>query len=893
MDSWYRILRLRLRALFRSGEKESELEREIQFHLENQVEENLREGMDPETARKEALKEFGGMEKYMEDTRDSWGVRVISDLIRDIRYSMRSLWKSKGFSFAVVATLALCVGGNTTILSVLYDLVLKPLPFENPDRIVKIHNVDNAGLKENSHVGWGQYLDFADQATRFEGFALVSLANRSLDDVPVEVSRVTSNFLDLMGERPIMGRFFTEEEVAAGPRNVVVLTQSTWENDYSAARDIIGKEIAFNNAPPATIVGVAPKEVEVFDPYAKYFLPFVPNYIPGRGFARGHPNSDLWARLKPGVSRDMAYDELVAIERRHMEERTNYDYNNRWFQYPKPIEVDPPHPLKGSLGLLQFGTLFLVAVGCVNILNLLVSRTLRRQAELSVRRSLGAKSLTLIRLMVIESVLLSGVGVALGCSLAWIGLTAVNRYLLILFPKVAPVSLSGAVLLWTLLFALVVALVMGLVPIGMLLRSRRIQKMDTSMRSASASAQSRMLGSGLVVLQVAITFTLIIGAGLIVKSFKNVLEVDPGFDAAQVVSGGINLRSVYRDEGSWLGVRKRILEEVRKVAGIESVSYDYNRSVVQSSIPKHRVTARAGLSNGEHQVNPVIMHVGLDFFKTMGIALLDGRTFQSGDHIYQKGYRISGTLRTTYVVDQNFADQYLVDQLVVGAQMVEGDPPPTEEGWGRIVGLAERANLEGLENRDATPVFYNFDETRPMWSFSLLARTKRSPESVILAIQEQIRKVHPDLQLRNPTLLSEPLGRLHLDRQGFTLLISIFACLALFLSTLGIYGVISYDVQQRWREIGIRTAVGASRMRVMTLVLRQGIGKAGIGLGIGFLISLYLSRFLESSLFDVTSLDTVTYISGTALVVGVALIASYIPARRAVRIDPIQSIQVE
>ena len=883
MASWCRMLRLRLRALFRSDEKETELEREMRFHLESQIEEYLREGMDPELARKEALKEFGGMEKYMEDTRDSWGVRVVSDLIRDTRYSIRSLWKSKGFGFAVVATLALCIGGNTTIFSVLYDLVLKPLPFENSDRIVKIYQVFKGGERfEDSRAGWNQYLDFNQQANLFDGFILAQARSKVQDGKSVDYRGVTANFFDFLGVKPVLGRFFTPAEVYPGPGRVVVLAESTWETEFGSDPGVIGNEIMFARGPSFTVVGVAPRSVEALLPHAKFFAPFEVTQRDLNQQTRGSRGSDMWARLKPGVTKVQAYEQLETLEGKAVEQH-QLKWFPVWKMNPQHFEIDPPHPLESSLVLLQAGTLILVIVGCINIANLLLARSIRRSSELSTRYSFGAGGMALSRMMLIESMVLSIAGLVGGFVLSWCGLQMVNRYLIILFPKLIPVQMSLTVTMWNIAVALLIATILGLVPLWLLWRSGRVQSMNGDSRSASASIQSRHTSNVLVVLQMAVTVVVVIGAGLLIRSFQNVLNVDPGFDAARVIKSRINIAPVYPDQTHWLAVRQQIMETLESLPGIEAVSWETDDVSVGTLVNRDRFSIRGGSSDGQEQPDALKKLVRSNYFETLGIKMLEGRGFVRGvdDH------------ENHYVVDVSFAENFLQDRLVLGAEVHIEDPPKTDDGWKRIVGVTERVNYQGLESRDGMPVVYMCFDNIPFRAITVLVRTSRNTVSVISELQASIREVHPELALIDPTTLDRPLNQLHLDRQGFTLVAGLFALLALFLSAIGLFGVLSYDIQQRRREFGIRTAIGATRQTIMLMVLRQGAWKASIGLGIGLLVSAYLTRFLESSLFDVSVVDPSSYVSAVVVILLVALAASYFPARRAVRIDPIQAIQVE
>ncbi len=879
LEQWFN----RLLALFRNGSKQRELDMELQAHIELMTQDYIRSGMSPEDARKAASKHFGATEKFKEECRDSWGTRVVMDLIRDIRYSARSLWKSKGFAFTVIATLALCIGANTTIFSVLYELVLKPLPFQDHERIVKIYNIPKGGQRSDfSNASWSQYNHLNEQADLFEGFVLARPLSRTVDGVQRDVSGVTSDFFDLLGVRPLLGRFFAPEEVHPGPGNVAILTETTWKNDFSSDPNVVGKTLQIFNEVPYVIVGVAPRSIETLYPAASFFIPFklIPSSLNPR--YRTMPRSDLWAKLKPDVSREQGRLHLEAVERRAIEEY-HPQYMNVWEMNPRHFEVDPPHPLASSLVILQGGTLILFIVGGINVLNLLLSRSARRGAELSVRHSFGAGKAVLGRMMLIESLLLAMFGFVLGCILAWGGLFVFNFFFITLFPKSEEITLGFTVFIWSLVMAGAIAFLAGLLPFTALWGSGRIRKTDKSSRSSSTDRRGRFLSNGLVVTQVAITITLVIGAGLVIRSFGNILSVDPGFDAAHVIKGRVVINRVYPDRRDWLDARNRILYAMRQIPGVENVAFDLDRVTVGQGVNHDRFSIRGGSANGEEQPHALKVNVNSEYFKTMGIEILEGRTFYSGLDEFD----------TSYIVDESFANRYLEGGVTLGAEVHVEDPPLNDEDWKKIIGIARRANFQGLESRDGLPVVYMDGEHRPQWGFTILLRTERESESVVRDMQSKLREINSQLILQQATSLDKPLTKLHMDRQGVALLAGVFACLALFLSAVGIYGVLSYDVKQRQREIGTRTAVGAKKSNVLMMVIRQGIWKTTIGLGLGLLASLHLTRFLENQLFDMAALDFQTYFIAILVLLLIAFIASYLPARRAVKVEPIEVLRAE
>lgn len=879
---------LRLKTLFLNGKTETELDNEMQFHLEMEVKKNLNRGMSPKEAKQSALQEFGGIEQAKEECRDAWGIRVLMNLLRDIRVIVHSLRKSPGFSLAVIITLTLCIGVNTTILSTLYGLILKPLPVENPDRIVKVFNVGRNGAhgKMPSLSDWSQYLDFKEQADLFEGFAVrlpsKKIINRGSFGISVKGQSISADFFDLMGVRPLLGRFFSLEEVDPGPGYVVVLTQTYWENEYNADPNVIGTQISFNDSVLYTIIGVAPRSMEIFDYEAKFFIPYEFQKNSRDPQLRYSDGSDLWARLKENVSREAGLEQLRAIERRWYEEVANATGRSHASQI-KRLELGLPHPLKGPLSLLEAGALFVFFVGCLNITNLLMGRAGQKCHELSIRNSLGSGKFALRRLMLIESFLLMAVAIAGGIILASVGLHVINRYLSIFDPSAMPITLNTTVLISILAASGGVALFMGVLPLELLWKAGLIQRIDSSKRTSSAGGLAKKLSNSLVIGQIAITFILLIGASLLFRSFQNVLAVDPGFDAARIVKGNFeyeNVLSLYR-RSETIQLKQRIMTAMKEIPGVQNVGL----SLFDIVVPHHNKTKQDFIIRGiprDPSQEMIGNTVSPEYFDTIGIPILEGRNFNQGD-----GF-------DSVIIDELFARRYFKSHSAVGAEIYPGNQPPSGRPWKRIIGVAKRANLQGLEQRDGLPCIYYFMDNRKQSPlFTMLLRTSRSPEDVIKDVWIKLREIDPRLPLGKVETLQDSIDNMLLDRKGMTLLLASFAGLALLLSVVGIYAVLAFDILQRRREIGIRVAIGSSKKQVLRLILKESLMKASVGLVLGLGGAFALSHYLSSLLFDITPLDPITYIIVSSILFAGALIASYLPAHKAANYDPLKALVIE
>jgi len=609
---------------------------------------------------------------------------------------------------------------------------------------------------------------------------------------------------------------------------------------------------------------------------------------------RRHGSSDLWARLKPGVTREQALAQLNTIERRWHVENSPQGLV-RFDALAQPFQFDEPNPLTARLLLLQSGALFVLLVGGMNVVNLLLGRASRRCHELCVRHSLGAGRSALVRLMLSESVLLAVVGAASGTALAWGGLQVINRYLAVLLPSTMPVTLSNTTFLWILATASALALVMGLLPMAFLWNSGRIQQLDNSANSASSSGRTRAFSGSLIVAQVAVTTALLIGSGLLLRSYANVLAVDSGFDASKVVTGYVHLHETRWNAGGYEyeGVAQRIVEAMKEIPGIERVSYTGNGYSVGEDIPIRPMHIRGtDYENPEQGAQVIYRHATSDYFQTMGIPILEGRAFRHGDETpYSAGMDLDErrARRTSYIVDEAFAKRYLKGGSALDVAMRVDDQPT----WSPIVGVAGRANFQGLDKRDGLPVVYFYGSGHFDTRVGLVLRTTRPAEAVIGEMRQKLHEINPGLYVHDATSMADAFDTLLAGRQVITFVIGVYAGLALLLSTIGIYGVLAYDVQQRQREIGIRSALGATRRQIVDMVLRHGLRKTILGLAVGLIGAVALSRYLNSLLFDVSALDPATYAMVSLGLLFVALAASFVPARRATKVDAVIALRAE
>lgn len=875
---------------------EKELKVEVQGHLNQQAENQIQNGATQREARSTSVRQFGHVDSVMEECRDTWGTRLVQDLFRDLRHTYRGLLKQKGFSSTVIATIALCIGVNATVFAVLHDQVLRPLPFRDAERLVHIFNLKLDANYTTSVGGWRQHNDFTTHADLFEGFFLFQPAEGVVDGGKWDGLRATEDMFSLLRVNPVAGRFFTSAEMVSGADQVIVLSQTLWESHYGSDPAVIGQDVQFLNESPRRIVGVAPRSMESFNARVRFIIP---RAVGLNARSRTDParrydwtQTEFWGRMKPNVSQPQALAQLNALEYRAIKDLPHHERRITEGEASVLIEFRDFVSFANGIWLLEGGAVLVLLIGGVNVVNLMLGRVRNRLHELSVRHSFGAGYGNLRRLMLMESFVLAILGAAIGTALAGVGLALINHYLGVLSPTEGQILLKPTTYMTVLGMTGVVAFLMGLLPLELLWRSGEVQKMESTQRSVSASGNARRLSSALVIAQVSFTLTLLVGAGLLFRSFQNVLAVNPGFDATRVVTGRLDLRPSYdfTEPYQWAQERRRILDAIESIPSVENVaSHWVNHPLVGVSTPSSPLTIR-DTAFEQRDDAPAVMGklVSHNFFQTMGIRLIAGRSFEPADQEPAVPNQI-GT-KVTYVVDEVFAERYLGGTDGVGALVRRGP----HQDWSPIVGIVARVNLQGLAERDGLPVIYT---CTGRWSymdrFTLIVRTQRPADQVIREMRAKIHGINPTLHLWDAKSLETQLQALHLDRQGMTLLIGIFAGVALLLSTIGIYGVLSYDVQQRRREFGIRTAIGATPRQVLSEVLNQGAKKAGLGLGLGLLGAFTLSRYLESRLFDLSAFDAQTYAFALTALFVIALIASYLPARRATKVDPVVALRSE
>jgi len=822
---------------------------------------------------------------------DSWLNRVVAGTIGDVKFAARRLWKDRGFTAVALVTLAFCIGANTAIFSMVYALVLKPLPFPSPDRLVEVYNSFPKVGFNKFPSNLVQYSDFKAHTTCFEAIAVWEQNTLTVGEAGsldrVHAADCTAEMFDVLGIRPVIGQFFTLKNSQQGEDKVIVLSESFWKSQFNADPGVLGRPLRVEGE-VCRIVGVAPKAMEAFNARARFFRPISwrPEDIVPQ--ARYSCSRDIFARLKPGESPTSALGQVVALERSVYDHadpglKGFLDQSGHTMGLGR-IQAERVQPIKSSLYLLQGGVIFVLLIGCVNVANLLLTRANGQQSELAIRAALGAGRTALARQLLIESLLLTLAGAALGVGLAYAAVQVIDQYTARLLPDMLPAAIDADVLGCAAAVSIVVGVGIGLFPVVHLLRSNLAALINQSSRGSSGSRGVRAISGLLVSGQVAVALMLLSGAGLLIHSFANALAVNPGFDPPNLTVGSIALPSSYQAKERAAPFQDSLTRAMREIPGIDGSALATGIPF-EGGLPIMTLTLKdSTLPRDSAQPGAFLVGVSLDYFKTLRLQLLNGRFMEDADLKRPGG---------VFVVDERFQQKYFPGHSAVGGHFTFGNPPATDSEWPEIVGVVRNVPHNGVEDRSGNPfVYYPIQATTP-GGMSLFVRSARPVGDLVSALREKLHSIDPAIPLFDTNTMERVIGDSFANRRAVMVLLGGFAALALFLSAVGIYGVLAYDISQRTREIGIRGAIGASRAQIVGLIVRQGLWKSGVGLAVGLLGAILLSRSMVSLLFELKPTDPWAYLFVSLLLAAVAFGASYLPARRAAKINPIEALRNE
>jgi predicted permease len=823
----------------------------------------------------------------------------MSTWTQDIRFALRSFKKEPWFSVVAVLSLAIGIGANTSIFSVSNALLLRPLPYDNPDRLVILWNRSPGLGITQDWFSTAQYFDIKTSHHGFEQIAIAIGGNYNLtgrgDPERVGAVRVSSNLLPMLGARPTMGRLLRPDEDLPGQSSTAVLTDGLWARRFGRDPHVVGTSIIINGQ-TYEIIGILPQNFSLPQEVlplldgtqqADLFLPLP--LAPGAASqVRDHEDYNIVGKLKPGVGLQQAQAEMDTITARLRHEfPENYPPNGGLTFSIVPLLEQVVGNVRRSLWVLLGSVGFVLLVACANVANLMLSRAVARQQEIAVRTALGASRWHIVRQLLTESLLLSLSGGGLGILLCLFTMQWIHLFGTKSIPRLQEVGIDGRVLLFTLLLSVSSGILFGLVP------ALRIARLDlnSTLKDASrgSAGTSAVWGRGnnlrrmLVVAEVALSVILLIGAGLLIRSFVRLQDVSPGFNPRSVLTFDLTMTGRrYNDKQSVLNTYRQLWERLEHSPGVTAAggvtSLPLSDAFAWTPI---NVEGRTPLP-GEKFLNADERIVGGHYFEAMEIPLRRGRFFNEQDDM---------TKPVAVIVDEYMADQLWPGQDPIGKRIhiVE---LPSKDPWQTVVGVVGRVKQDSLDSNPRI-AFYLSHTQFPTRAMTVALRGHTDPAAMLSSSKSELRNLDPDLPMYRVRTMEQQVNESLARRRFSTLLLGIFASVALALATIGIYGVIAYLVNQGTRELGIRIALGASQCHILSLVVRQGMALAFSGVMIGLAAALLLTRLIRSLLFGVEATDPITFTGISLLLAMVALLASYIPAQRAARIDPLISLRSE
>jgi putative ABC transport system permease protein len=885
-----RILSL-FRNLFRERAVEQALGDELRSSVELLTQEKTKEGLSRSAARREALMELGGVEQVKEEVRAARAGRILEDFARDVRFAFRTLAKSPGFTAVVVLTLALGIGANTAIFSVVNAVLLRPLPFLAPDQLMSVVSMRRGNVPDNA-----SYPDFADWRAQnhvFSEMAAYTTDNFTLtgqgEALHIQGADVSADLFSLLGVKPILGRaFFRDEDKlpAANGAFAIILSYRLWRQHFNADPGVVGRTIEIDNR-DFTVVGVAPPEFQfpIQGEPVDFWMTMAINFVTAPGEPsmveeRGAHYLDVIARLKPSVSRAEAQAEMSTIVSR---------LNNRYAgNAPRGVEVLPENdrvagPARPGLLVLLAAVGCVLLIACGNVANLMLARGASRQKEMAVRAALGAGRGRMIRQLLTESVLLALVGGVLGAGLGLWAISGLIRLLPVDIPRLVGVRVDSTVLLFALLVSMLTGIVFGLAPAAQASRLAFVESLKESGRGLSEGLY-RSRGRGLlVVMDVAVAAVLLAGAGLLINSLLRLQRVDPGFSPQHVLTFKMDLPYVRYSGPSQTQFFERAIERLGHLPGVLSASavlplpLDGGEADTFVTIEGQPVAEANPPRAGYSWVEP-------GYFSTVGIPLMKGRDFTAADD-----------LKTTpaVIINQTFARRFFPSQDPIGKRIKPGisngyKASPMRE----VVGVVGDVRQYGLASAPGPEVYVPLAQS-PLGSVNFVVRTAVDPLTMVGTIRQEMGEMDKNLPIYGVKTFNQYLGEGFVQPRFLSLLLGLFAALALALAAIGLYGLVSYCASQRTHEIGIRLALGAEKRDVLRLVVGQGLKLTLMGVVTGTVGALALTRFLSSLLYGVKPTDLPTFLAVTLILIAVALVASYIPARRATNVEPIVALRYE
>jgi predicted permease len=872
---WYR-------RLFRRARTEKQLDAELRLHLEQQIADYIATGMTPEEARRRARLEFGGLEQMKEECRDVGAGRFLETLIQDVRYGLRQLRRNPGFTAVAIITLAFGIGATTAIFSAVNGILLRPLPYPRSDRLVSVQQV---GPGIGNPASYPNCFDWQAQNHVFSGMASYHGREFTLtgagEPLHVQAETVSAGLFGLLEVKPFKGRGFEPQDDQRGA-NVVVLSHSLWAGRFHSDRSVVGRSVALDNK-SFTVIGIMPAGFQ-FPPtgHTDLWTSVAVDRESGSNIMTGRAYTTLSviARLRPGVTLAGAQADMDVIARRLAKKYPQSDARQTTVRITPELSRVVENvrlPLLIILGVVV-GVLL---IACANVANLSLARNVTRGREIAVRSALGAHRARLFRQLLSESLLLALLGGAAGIGLAAWGAQALVHVAPENLPRIQRVSADWRVFIFALVLSLVAGALFGTLPALASSRTSLAESLKEAGPASSHGVSQGRLRGGLVIGEIALALMLLVGAGLLISSYLRLDHVDPGFDPHNLLTFSLDLPSPPYTFAAQQHFVDQLLPRLRNLPGVRSAAVDW-------TLPFSGVYDSAGVDLEGRKFAPgYTPSIRLDaltpgYFRTMRIPLLRGRRFNDRD---------AASSLPVAIVNEAFALKYFPNENVVGKRIRPSISVGSTTPWREIVGVVGNTKLKGLAENFEPEYYLPFGQF-PIFS-TIVLRTRDKPLTMVPAVRTVIASMDRNLPVYDVSTMENYLSSSVARSRFSTLLLGLFGALALLLAAVGIYGVVSYSVSQRTHEVGIRIALGADRQDVLQLILRRGMVLALIGVAIGVPAALGLTRFLSSLLYDVKPTDPRTFIAVALIMLGVALLACYIPARRAAKVDPMVALRHE
>ena len=896
MPEWKEEVRKRLSGLKLARANEDEIVEELAQHLEQVYERSLKGGATKAEAKQTALLELSGDDFLREIQRSQKPVReapvletsgrsnLLNDFLQDLRYALRMLLKNPAFTIVAVIALALGIGANTAIFSVVNTVLLRPLPYKDPERLVMVwEDASKHGYPRDTPAA-ANFVDWRDQNQVFEGMAAIADESFNLtgagDPERLEGRRVSANLFPMLGVEPQIGRVFSAAEDQPGSQRVVLLSYGLWQRRFGGDPSIVGKPLTLNGE-SHTVVGVMPARFQFPTSDDQAWVPIA--FTPEQAARRNRHYLQVVARLKPGVSLGQAQTEMSTIATRLEQQypQSNADLGATVTSLHEHLVGD----IRPALLILLGAVSLVLLIACANVANLLLARAAVRQKEIAVRIALGARRLRLVRQFLTESVLLSTLGGIVGLAIAFTGLVLLRTFIPENISQAREISIDLKVLGFTLFVSVLTGVIFGLAPAIQAVRFNQSETLKEGGRDAATGGSGKRLRSVLVMAEVAISLVLLIGAGLLINSFLRLRNVDPGFRADNLLTMKIVLpEPKYEEFERRQAFYTDLVQRVESIAGVRSAAVTTNLPLYrQGNSITVRIEGKPEPPPGQEQV-VVTRIISPGYFDTMTIPLLSGRKLNDQD--------VATSRNASAVISETMARRFWPNEDPVGKRFAPGRVT-SDEDWINVVGVVKDVRQFELTAEPRPQMYLSYRQAGFFAPRDLVVKTDIEPTSMAATVRNAVWEIDKDQPVSDIRTMEAILAD-SIARQRFSmLLLAIFAGVALILAAVGIYGVMSYSVAQRTHEIGIRMALGAQTGAVLKLAVGYGMKLVIIGIVVGLIAAFALTRLMSTLLFGVTATDPTTFTLISLLLVGVAALASYIPARRATKVDPIIALRYE